>query len=743
MTASNDAAASSTEQAGKPQAASRSAIPDYLTAQARWVLWRWEQRINKKTGETERTKPPVSYRTGKKCDVSDPRNWADYIACESALLRSPDAWDGIGFALGKIEQLDEYVIGADLDQCLDDAGDPVEWALPFLDAMRTYAEISPSGTGIKPIGRIKAADLPAVRRLLDIPDGDKEQARTRTFGEKVNGAAHAPGAQLFLMKRYFTITGRHWPTSPEEIRLLTLDDIARLAEAFGPKEKAQPQPEDETEPDEAGLRHKLGDALLHNPRLKERWEGGTQGLNDTSRSGRDMSILAMLVAQGFTKGETRAALRLFKDGKAVEAEKQGPRYFEEMWRRTKATPHGRPQSPNLRTIANAIEADPVWGGALRSNLFIETTEIALDLPAATPSSWRELTDTLILEATAYWQGHGFPKVNKHVMADALELVAHRNQHHPVREYLSALRWDGIPRVHDLFRCYFNAEMPEMPTEPNDEETKAWDRDVKYLERISTGFMVAAVARVFEPGCKHDHSPIAVSDKQGLFKSSALKALCHDPDWFTDNISPDLSERDTKESLRGKWIIELGEIPHVRKEIERVKQFCSSPVDRYRPAYGKRNQDHPRQCVFFGTSNDLEFADATGNRRFWPFHIDRKVDVGRIAADRDQLWAEAVHLHKAGTDWWLPDDVEEIAAEKQAKFNETDIWEGFINAWAEGRTAFRMEDLFAKDTGITPYREAASVPRADQLRAGRCLRRLGFTKRQETIGSERAWWWRKR
>jgi hypothetical protein len=625
----------------------------------RWLLWREEERINRKTGEVRTTKVPISCRTGIPCNVSDPRSWSDYIACDGAHLRTPGAFDGIGFALGWIEDLDEYVIGLDLDACLDDAGDPAEWALPFLDAMRSYTEISPSDIGLKIIARIRAADLPAVRRLLDIADGDTEQARTRTFGERVNGIQHAPGAQLFLMNRYFTITGRHWPTAPNDVCLLTLNDIARLAEAFGPKKPGPPpddRPDDETEPDELTLHRKLDRELASNTKLKARWEGGTEGLKDTSRSARDFFyVLAMLKAAGFTKGETRAALRLFKHGKLPEKEEEGPRYFEDMWRRTKATPHNsKSRPPNLLTIANAIEADPVWAGALRSNLFIETTEIGLDLPAATPSRWHELTDALILEATAYWQGHGFPKANKHVMADALELVARRNQHHPVREYLSALNWDGTQRVRDLFRVYFNAEMPELPKEraPTEAETEVWDRHVKYLERISTSFMVAAVARVFQPGCKHDHSPIAVSDKQGLFKSSALKALCHDPDWFTDNISPDLSERDTKESLRGKWIIEWGEIPHVRKEIERVKQFCSSPVDRYRAAYGKRTQDHPRQCVFFGTSNDLEFADATGNRRFWPFHIDRKVDVGRIAADRNQLWAEAVHLYTIKTDWWL-------------------------------------------------------------------------------------------
>jgi predicted P-loop ATPase len=200
-------------------------------------------------------------------------------------------------------------------------------------------------------------------------------------------------------------------------------------------------------------------------------------------------------------------------------------------------------------------------------------------------------------------------------------------------YLGGLRWDGTGRVGKLFLQYFNAELPDDPVER--------DRHTAYLEHISVGCMVGAVARIMVPGCKHDHVPVVVGRQQGMLKSTAIRALCHDPAWFTDNISPDLIDRDTKESLRGKWIIELAEIPHIRRETERVKVFFSSLADRYRAAYGKASQDHPRQCVFIGSSNDLEFVDVTGNRRFWPLLTAGMIDIAAIEADRDQLWAEAL------------------------------------------------------------------------------------------------------
>jgi putative DNA primase/helicase len=235
-------------------------------------------------------------------------------------------------------------------------------------------------------------------------------------------------------------------------------------------------------------------------------------------------------------------------------------------------------------------------------------------------------------------------------------------------------------------------------------------------------------------------PVVVG-KERLLKSSAIRALCHDDKWFSDDISPNLIERDTKESLSGKWIIELAEIPHIRRETERVKAFFSRCVDRYRSAYGKANQDHPRQCVFIGTSNDLEFVDVTGNRRFWPFRIAGLIDITAITTDRDQLWAEATALYRQGVRWWLPPNIEAIAAEQQAGFVETDIWEGLIAKWLDEHSGpFTMEHLFAKDTGITPYRETAAVSKADEMRAARCLTKLKLIKRQATINGQRRVWW---
>jgi putative DNA primase/helicase len=331
-----------------PAATIGGAVPDWLTELPRWLLWRETTRIDRKTGEVRRTKVPISFHTSKACDVQDPHSWTEYARVAAALAKSK-AWDGPGIALGLIEALGELLIGLDLDTCLDPDGDLADWALPFLLCMASYAEVSPSGTGIKIFARLRLADLPEARRLLGLPEGDKDQARTITYGERINGQ-HVPGAQVFLMSRYFTVTGRHWATTPEDVCLLSLEQLAQLAALFGPNLAARRangahqgardgEEEDDTAPDETAIGTKLRAELAHNDRLRARWAGDTEGLGDTSRSGLDMSVVGLLKRAGFTKGETLAALLKFPHGRGADL---SDRHFDLMWRKTKATPPPTP-----------------------------------------------------------------------------------------------------------------------------------------------------------------------------------------------------------------------------------------------------------------------------------------------------------------------------------------------------------------------------------------------------------------
>jgi hypothetical protein len=428
----------------------------------------------------------------------------------------------------------------------------------------------------------------------------------------------------------------------------------------------------------------------------------------------------------------------------------------------KAPKKKRRPSSNLLALVTHIRNMPAWDAVLRFNLLTENYEVCPPFPpngfASGPP--QQLNDPYdILLATLYFQANGFPRASKSLVSDALIFIAHENAYHPVRDYLNALHWDQTERVEKLFSHYFNAELPPEPKPdqiPEEQIAAQGERDqvVAYLEKISIGFMVGAVARVMEPGVQHDHTPVIVGRDQGTQKSTAIRTLCHDPAWFSDNLPPDVSDRDTKESLRGKWIVEISEVPHVRRDVEQLKAFLTTRVDRYRAAYGRISQDHPRQIAFIGTSNDLEFVDVSGNRRFWPFTSSGRIDVTAIERDRDQLWAEAQDLHRQGVQWWLPPMIEEIAKRQQENFIAADIWDDIIAKWLDDRNPpsdppndkppkpFTMEDLFSKDTGLTPYRETVATPKADEMRAARCLKKLGWHQLRCTHNGKRAYWWRK-
>jgi Virulence-associated protein E len=380
--------------------------------------------------------------------------------------------------------------------------------------------------------------------------------------------------------------------------------------------------------------------------------------------------------------------------------------------------------------------EPDWRGAIRLNLFTQTIEVCTPFPprpGQTLGTYLALADPQdILETMMVVQENGFPNAGKNIIRDALLVVATRRPHHPVRDWLDSLEWDGTHRLNRLFLDYFPGELPDA------QDQGRRDAITSYYEKIGESFLVGAVARVFEPGCKVDCLPVVLG-QQRWKKSRAIQALVPVSAWFSDDLSTTLIDRDSKESLTGKWIIELAEFPHIRREVEKVKAFFSRQVDRFRRAYDRANRDWPRQCAFIASTNELEFFDMTGNRRFWPILLVRPVDVDAIVCDREQLWAEAVYLYRQGFSWWLTPSLEAIAAEVQDAFLEDDIWDGPIADWIDRKAPRDVQGkllpfstravLQGLGYGLTPEQGDKRIvaTKLDEMRVTRCLKRLRYVR----------------
>ena len=412
----------------------------------------------------------------------------------------------------------------------------------------------------------------------------------------------------------------------------------------------------------------------------------------------------------------------------------------------------------LARLVTYFEEDALWRGAIRCNQFTQTIEVCDPFPPQPGQVFeacRPLREVDMLEALLIAQAKGFPKVSLSDLWRAITLAAEHRGYHPVRDYLEGLTWDRTPRLHRLFLDYFPGELPPEEARGPSQNQLSWrDKWVAYFEWTGRCFAIGAVARIMEPGCKVDTLPIFVSE-QAFLKALALQALVGNPKWFSDDIPVDVVDKDAKDALVGKWIVELSETPHLRRDVERFKAFVSRQTDRFRRAYERLTQDWPRQTALTGTSNDLTYLDVTGNRRFWAIPLAEPADVELIKRDRDQLWAEAVHLYKDKTPWWLSDEMEDIAAEIQAGFIEEDVLEAPIADWIERQRGhppkkippFLMATLLAGLTaalGLGSPLALSTTPavasKADQMRVGNCLKRLGFRRVLRRINGavQRVW-----
>ncbi len=376
--------------------------------------------------------------------------------------------------------------------------------------------------------------------------------------------------------------------------------------------------------------------------------------------------------------------------------------------------HGKPKA----LLANAIIAfrdAPQWADVLWFDAFHNRTTVRGATPwpssAGPDRAWTDTDDTRATE----WLQHAGIQVKSDIAGQAAEAVARDRRFHPVLDYLNRCQWDGVPRLDTWATDYLGVE------------------DSPYVRAVASRWMISAIARVYEPGCKADCALI-LEGQQGLLKSTALRTL--GVPWYTDDIA-DLGTKDSALQLAGVWIVELPELDSIRRsDVAKIKAFMSRRTDRFRPPYGRRVIEQPRQCVFAGTVNGDEYLrDETGGRRFWPI-VCTAIDIPRLVADRDQLWGEARARYLAGEPWWLDTaELDAAASEEQSGRYQADVWQERIAKFVELRPSVTVDEILGGALNIAVKdRKPAEVARVSQ-----CLRALGWKRRQIRRGELRGKW----
>lgn len=333
----------------------------------------------------------------------------------------------------------------------------------------------------------------------------------------------------------------------------------------------------------------------------------------------------------------------------------------------------------IENISLILENDENLKGKIALNEFSHRTVIKGNLPwhrllnKKEGDQWKDSDDS----ALRHYIEKVYRITSPMKINDGLLIVEEKNKFHPIRDYFNSLVWDGVKRVDNLFIDYLGAS------------------DTNYNRMVTRKALVAGVARIFNPGVKFDYMLVLVG-KQGVGKSHILSLLGQN--WYSDSFNT-VQGKEAYEQLQDAWIIEMAELTAAKKaETEAVKHFISKREDIYRVAYGKRVTKFPRQCVFFGTTNEMDFLkDKTGNRRFWPVMVEKnriKKDLWRedIKSEIHQIWAEAVELWKKGEGLFLELELEKQAVKIQEKHTERSSMEGLIHEYLEMPLPENWEDL---------------------------------------------------
>ena len=285
---------------------------------ARWVAWQTELP----KGRDKTTKVPYDPGRRGPAKSNDASTWGTWCAAEARAKRLPKPYEGggIGVMLGDLGD-GRILAGVDLDSCKDDAGTLAPWATDVIAKLGSYAETSPSGSGVKVFVLLDMDAAAAAFTLLG-----RNEKGTQKLGTcfKQEGGDHPPAIEFYAGHRFFAVTEQHLAGTPAELHPVPQDVVMWLLQEAGPALSAAGSADDEAD---AAI------AAQECPTLRT---GATRG-QDKSRSALAFKIGAKLRRSGASFEAMVEAMRQdpdIADWVADKGDANGGRELRRIWDKT-------------------------------------------------------------------------------------------------------------------------------------------------------------------------------------------------------------------------------------------------------------------------------------------------------------------------------------------------------------------------------------------------------------------------
>lgn len=665
-------------------------IPAALRGRPQWVLWRAERG----------TKIPYTTQ-GKPASSTNRETWTTFDAAWRAW--SKGGYTGVGYVFAP----DDEFVGIDLDDCRDAAtGEIAPWARAILDSLDSYAEVSPSGTGVKVWARGTLAR-----------------------------AIKTEHVEVYARARYFTVTGQRldeYPDEPQDAQ----QAIDALARQYGPRD--EPRPERPQGAAAAGDRRAAyAQAALQGE--CERVAQAGEGTRNNTLNAAAFS-LGQLIASGvldefdtidaLENAATRAGLpghearATIKSG--IRAGFQHPREIPdrpfEAGATTTRAPDAGPMSqpdgaqPESRApSAVMMAALAALGYTFRLNLCNDIIEV----------NGEPISDIIAAEIRTRARDYGLKGVR--ALEDTYLSAAAHCAYHPIRDYLDGVQWDGADHIGALINYLHSDDPPVCYADGTQAPLHA-----VYVMR----WLIGAVAKVFEGA---QNMMLVIAGPQGVGKSTLARWLCDGlPGYFIEApINPNDKDNDVR--LMSRFIWEVSELDATTRkaDVSALKAFITKQTVTVRKAYGRHDTVKPAIASMIGTVNEGAgfLSDETGSRRFWVTRLGQIDQAYRTGVPVDQLWAQAVALYRAGEPWHLGPEERATHEIANAGYDVESVLEGWIAKHFD-TDAGPSARMTAAD--IVDHLAGANVrlhgsERAQAMELSRVLKRLGVVKGRSSVG----------